>query len=97
MKKLIYVLMLLVAGCASAGRPFDNSLTDRVKIGQTTQAEVIALLGPPVSTSKTGDGHIFMNYSYSHGAWGSADLQIFSVVIGPDGRVENTYSNSTGR
>ena len=56
MKKLIMVLMLLVSGCATTGHQFDMSATDRIKIGQTTQAEVIAILGPPIGISKTGDG-----------------------------------------
>ena len=97
MKKLFMVLMLLLSGCATSGQPFDMSLTDRIKIGQTTQEEVIALLGQPISTSKTSDGRTFLSYSYSQAAWGSADVQIFSVVIGADGRVEKTYSNSTSR
>ena len=93
--KLVMVLMLLLSGCATYGREFDMAAVDKIVIGQTTKAEVIALFGSPIGISKTSDGHTFLAYSYSHATMGGAEVQTLSIAIDRDGKVENTFTNST--
>lgn len=95
MKKVILLAaILLISACATVGNQFDMSKIDQIKIGQTTQQEVVTLLGQPLSISRSGDGHTFLGYSYVHTEPGSTESQLFSVSIGPDGKVENTFSHS---
>lgn len=52
-KILLMAMALFYAGCASIGggnqKIMDASFMDRIQVGVTTKAEVLALLGPPMS------------------------------------------------
>jgi len=63
---LVLQFIILLAGCASTntrGVNVEPAQLEQIKIGQTTQAEVEALLGKP-TYSKKSRGQTEMNYSY---------------------------------
>ena len=93
MKKSIMIVALFISACATTGRQFDMSLADKIQIGNSTKRDVIAIMGKPLSESKTSDGRSFMAYYSGHASIGGATSQILSISIGPDGIVENTFSN----
>lgn len=75
--KVVAILMmigLLAAGCATAevGRKFDTEAADRIEIGKTTEAEVLAWLGEPLQkTIMPNNQKIFVyNYIKSQGRVG---------------------------
>lgn len=53
MKIITIIAMLFCLGCASTGagnqKIMDASFRDSIQVGMTTKAEVLALLGPPMS------------------------------------------------
>lgn len=57
------------AGCATSGKKVDTDKLQQIKKGETTQAEVISLLGEPnnIGTSDGADGvTTTLTYHYMH-------------------------------
>jgi outer membrane protein assembly factor BamE (lipoprotein component of BamABCDE complex) len=79
-------LVLLLAGCMSTdtrGVKVEPAQLEQIKIGQTTQAEVMSLLGKP-SRLRKSQGQTEMNYyqqQYEHRHMGVNDLG--SLAVGP--------------
>ena len=106
---LAAVLLLLLAGCVSTGRNFDESKITDIKKGETTEADLVKLFGPPESRSSDSDGHTHLDWSYMEsrmkgqsfipyaGAFmGGSDSKhkMLMVTLGADGKV--THYNLTG-
>jgi hypothetical protein len=91
MKRLLVVVMLITAGCATAGRQIETVTTPRIQRGVTTREEVISLLGPPLNAAKLADGRETLRYGYAN-ASGSLS---YVVTIGPNGTVEKTIINGS--
>jgi outer membrane protein assembly factor BamE (lipoprotein component of BamABCDE complex) len=52
-------------GCShTAGRKYDTTAVDRIKVGQTTESEVITMLGRPLTEEKFSNAIKFYNYAY---------------------------------
>lgn len=66
MKTTTILFPLLVAGCYSAGqkRIADDSVIQKIQPGKTTKAEVLQLLGRPVSMIMMPDGSEQWLYQY---------------------------------
>ena len=93
MKKslLKFCLLATLAGCATTGRQFDMNAADRIKIGVSTNDDVVALLGKPSSAFKNGNGIVIMNYDFVRAASGALEPQSFTFAIAPDGKVRDKY------
>jgi outer membrane protein assembly factor BamE (lipoprotein component of BamABCDE complex) len=63
---VILAVCLALAGCASAGVKVDSNAVAKIQKGVTTKAEVLALLGAPMTDTLAGDGREFMLWSYAH-------------------------------
>jgi outer membrane protein assembly factor BamE (lipoprotein component of BamABCDE complex) len=74
----------LMAGCESGNkRIVDNAFTEQIKIGQTTKAEVIKILGKPEVTSKNssnGEIHEIWCYTYNKDKVTFPDVATFGIV-----------------
>lgn len=70
MLRLIFILFLflppLFQACAHSdiGRPVNHRAAQKIEIGKTTEAEVIALLGQPLKIKTNPDGSKI--YGYMH-------------------------------
>jgi hypothetical protein len=90
---LLIILVGLFLGCSTtAGRQFDTTAVDRIDVGQTTEAQVISMLGVPYSQDNLTNGITIYNYRYGYsspiGLGTSIDrLQVQSV----DGVVVNKW------
>ena len=99
----------MVTGCASAGTKVDPQTLATFAKGQTTVAEVEAVLGDPNGTSTGPDGATVLVYTYSRtsvraatfipyvGAFvGGADTKSQSAVLrfGPDGTYQDASTTS---
>jgi hypothetical protein len=62
---LLLLLASMFLGCAHAGRQYDTTAGDRIKVGQTTESEVITMLGRPLTEEKLSNGVTM--YRYVHG------------------------------
>jgi outer membrane protein assembly factor BamE (lipoprotein component of BamABCDE complex) len=58
-------VLIALSGCATIGRPFDEAQISRFEVGRTTEADVVAALGPPAATA-SGPTVRAMSYSYTH-------------------------------
>jgi len=103
------MLCVLVVGCASYGKKIDLSSVDKIQKGVTTEAQVKAMLGNPMSVGITAEGKKFMMYMYTQsqtkastfipivGAFvGGADTQTQTLQIWVDENdVVTTYTYNT--
>ena len=108
---LLFLIFAATIGCASVGRPIDQAAADKIVKGQTTRAQVGAMLGSPDRITKLGNGDTMYSYSYTRasakpatfipivGAFaGGANVQhqMVMVTFGPDDIVKNYMSSQGG-
>jgi hypothetical protein len=61
---LIISAAMFLASCSSAGRKFETTAMDRIVVDQTTDREVLAMLGEPLSERELVNGIKVYNYVY---------------------------------
>ena len=64
MKNIIILFVIMLAGCASYGKKINLEAVQKIEQGTTTEQEVYALLGKPMSSSITPDGKKFLMYMH---------------------------------
>jgi outer membrane protein assembly factor BamE (lipoprotein component of BamABCDE complex) len=111
MKKniLLFVLglsTLALIGCASTrmGTDFNSANVNKLKVGKTTEQEVIQLIGQPINRTRSADGTVTLQYMYYPGQTIHAFTAItnpgylqeagkgqkgLTVIIGSDGKVKD--------
>jgi hypothetical protein len=115
MRSLMLAGFLAVAfgalvGCASAGRNFDESKVAGIAKGQTTEADLTQMFGPPQNRSTNSEGMTTLMWMYSEMtlkpqsfipiagpfiAGADSRMKMLSVILGPDGKVTH-YTSSGG-
>ncbi|MFD1009085.1 outer membrane protein assembly factor BamE domain-containing protein [Oceanisphaera ostreae] len=104
------ILCAFLVGCASYGGKIDANAVSQIEKGKTTEAQVYALLGNPMSVGISSEGKKFLMYMYTEsqvkastfipivGAFvGGADTnsQTLQVWIDEQGLVSSyAYNNS---
>jgi len=64
---LLLILAGIFLGCShTAGRKYDVTAMDRIGVGQTTESDVITMLGPPLSENKLSNGMKIYGYAYGN-------------------------------
>ena len=62
---LLIILAGIFLGCSyTAGRQYDTTAIDRIGVGQTTESEVVAMLGMPLAARKLSNGMKIYEYAY---------------------------------
>jgi len=106
MKKIILaaigiVGLLCTTSCATVGNKFDSSLIDSFVVGKTTETEVVALIGKPLTvTSATilGSKKKILSYSYAHSQVGKSTVGNHAAFVFNDQGVLETVTHSeTGK
>lgn len=66
---LVLASIALCVGCMStrSGTDFNSTNVSQLKTGETTEAEVIQLIGQPLSRTRSSDGTVMLVYSYDPG------------------------------
>ncbi len=66
LKLLTVSVLLVISACVSAGTRAvtDAGAVSRIEVGKSTQADVTALLGYPITASYGGQGEETWHYSY---------------------------------
>jgi len=66
--KMIFIGILCFSfiGCASYGNKINAGYVDKIEKGKTTEKEIVANLGNPMSVSITPEGHKFLMYMYTY-------------------------------
>lgn len=93
MLKLLFAsfLAILLIGCATYGKPITDSQLAQVEEGRSTKAEVVALFGAPLASTRNSDGTEVLSWGYSHVGFAgtSAKSQGLSVVFDQSGVVKS--------
>ena len=62
---LLIILAGLFLGCShTAGSKFNSEAVERIELGQTTESDVVAMMGLPLSEKKLSNGIKVYNYAY---------------------------------
>lgn len=63
---ILFFCLAGLIGCATAevGRQYDTDAASHIQVGQTTEAEVISLLGQPLKVQENADGSKVYTYLY---------------------------------
>jgi hypothetical protein len=94
-KFLVGGLILLLAGCASAGRNFNVSGVHQISIGQTAKSDVMVLFGAPWRTG-IEDGRETWTYGhYKYSLFSDAKTRDLVLRFDASGRVASYTFNST--
>ncbi len=108
---LSIIVLISICGCASVGRKIDATKVDQIKKGESTQADVRALVGAPDNVTRDGTGRTTWGYFFARssvkgqsfipiigGFVGGANTQTQTLIVtfGPDGKVENFIDSHGG-
>lgn len=104
------VLLAIISGCASAGRPIDLAALQKLEKGISTQNDVRAAMGAPMSAGIIPDGKSYFMYIFSRSqikaesmipivglfAGGSkTDIQTLQIWFDENGVMENYLFNES--
>jgi outer membrane protein assembly factor BamE (lipoprotein component of BamABCDE complex) len=67
LKLLTLSVLLLISACVSTGTKAitDAGVVSRIEVGKSTQADVVALLGSPITASYGGQGEETWHYTWT--------------------------------
>ncbi|MBL8749684.1 MAG: hypothetical protein JNK78_11030 [Planctomycetes bacterium] len=80
-------ILLPLAACVTAGRPFDLAAADTITVGMT-EAEVTAAMGAPQQVHVDDQGGRWLGWVYSRASIFRSHVQQFLVRI-TDGKVDS--------
>lgn len=66
---LVLACVTLMCGCTStrSGTDFKSENVSKLKVGETTEQEVIQLIGQPDRRTRSSDGTVMLSYRYKPG------------------------------
>ena len=103
-KLIIAILVIFLAGCATAGKPMQQTQVDRIQKGKTTKQEIIQTFDQPDGTYFDKNGNLIWYYTAAKiksTAWTFIPVvnlvhneirmknQILTIVFNRDGIVED--------
>jgi outer membrane protein assembly factor BamE (lipoprotein component of BamABCDE complex) len=74
------ILLMFLIGCASVGHKLDQEAVSKIKKGETTKKEVLALIGSPDQIVNLGNGDTSWSYTYVRA---TAKPATFIPIVGP--------------
>lgn len=106
---MMALCFVFFTGCYSMpdqGQKFNTDNIPKLKVGESTEKDVVELIGKPVSRTRSADGSIMMVYQYVHSS-GTANAmnpfdmgrnikrnsKMLTVMIGSNGKLKD-YSES---
>jgi hypothetical protein len=79
-------MLIVLAGCASAGTNFDQSKADQLQPGVSTRADAERSLGKPNNETFNTDSTVILTWMHSTGtAWGTGKSRYVSILFRKDG------------
>tara|TARA_Y100000589_G_scaffold312429_2_gene332770 strand:+ start:589 stop:948 length:360 start_codon:yes stop_codon:yes gene_type:complete len=108
---IIVCLSLLITGCTTIGKDYDETKTHEIVVGQTTESQLVEWFGQPESRTRTSVGDTALTWSHYQmklkagtfipvlGAFiGGSDHESISlvVVLGADSIVKSFAESSDG-
>jgi len=96
MRRIFWILLLIagLSGCATLGRDFSGNFVQKIKIGETTRAQVEQNLGPPFRTG-LDSGDATASYLFYHlGIFTNPVTKDLTLTYSPEGIVKAYTFNS---
>jgi hypothetical protein len=96
---IVLALAVLTAGCVHSGRYVGEKQLSQVVAGQTTERDLVRIIGEPMSRTYNADGSQAVGWTYVRFGlfFGlGTNAQTVSLSIGPDGTVSG-YSRSSSK
>ena len=89
-KSILLITILLVSACATIGNKIEQTALNKIKIGKTTQTEMIEIFGMPQGQLFVSDGKLNMVWQYiSIGPFGAGmKQQNLAVLFDENKKVE---------
>ena len=88
--------LIVCVGCATVGTKIDASSVNLLKVGVTSKADAIALLGNPRTVSETSNGTSMLIWAYAHvQTFGSHESSSVVLTFGADGLLTGKTSTAT--
>lgn len=87
-------LTIVLAGCSTVGRDFPSHLVPKIKIGQTTQAEIRSMFGSPWRVGIEDGQHTWTYGKYQYRMLGDASTRDL-VVRFDERQVVASYTFNT--
>jgi hypothetical protein len=65
-KNLLLIILagIFLGSSCTAGRHYDTTAIDRIGVGQTTESDVVTMLGMPLAARKLSNGMKIYEYAY---------------------------------
>lgn len=104
---LILACVTMCAGCMStkSGTDFDSANVSKLKVGETTEKEVIELFGQPRNRTRNSDGTVILQYAFYPGGTitgipmltfkNKGEQKTLMVVLDASGKVKSFSENSS--
>jgi outer membrane protein assembly factor BamE (lipoprotein component of BamABCDE complex) len=95
----------LICGCVNTtqGSDFNSENVSKLKVGETTEQEVIQLIGQPIHVTRNSDGTAYLTYMYSPGATYTVftpmspttrqQMKSLTVILDANGKVKSWTEN----
>ncbi|MCK4874817.1 MAG: outer membrane protein assembly factor BamE [Sulfurimonas sp.] len=91
----IVAALLTFGGCARIGQDFNEQRVQQIKIGETTQSDIVTMFGQPWRKG-IEDGVTMWTYGrYTYRVIGETDTKDLIVKFDDDGKVESYTFNET--
>ena len=90
---------LVLGGCASVGRDFDETKVEQIRKGTTTRAEIEQWFGQPndrAPVEQPNGGVLRYTYKYGKASWGGMSSSAKALVVEFDANdivVDHAYSS----
>ncbi|MEQ9845656.1 hypothetical protein [Pectobacterium brasiliense] len=94
-KIFIAIVVVALSACASVGKNFDESQLNNIHKGSTTEQNVIAYFGAPMSQTVDSEGNRTLMWTYSHAtAFGKPEGKALIIQLS-NGIVKNYTVSKT--
>ncbi len=85
--------LLAATGCSTIGGQFGSDIGG-LKVGETTEAEAIAVLGPPAGSAALDQGRTEVTWARTLDSTALHHERTVKIIFGPDGKMTKVDSRS---
>jgi hypothetical protein len=78
---LLILAGMVLASCSTAGRKYDTTAADRIVVDQTTDREVLSMLGEPLSENTLTNGVKIYHYAYGKKCFSGFGTSLNSLEV----------------
>lgn len=92
---VIVIGLLMFAGCASVGHEFNAQQVHMIRLGETTQNEIVSMFGQPWRKGIENGVTIWTYGHYTYRVIGETDTKDLVIKFNKEGKVSSYTFNTT--